>query len=241
MFANAFFSSFFFPSFFRSFFLLFLEIKHARLPPHRHYKKTQAGHLTGINKLVQTYHSTGLRQTHKLIAPQAAKLQAWHHTDINKTTSLLQHRQKTTSSQPHRRKITSLPPHRRNTKTTSLPPHRQQNYKLAATQAQNKTTSLPPHRRITKLQACCHTGIEQNNKLTATLAKNYKLVATKASHKNYKLAATQATELQAYSHTGITQNYTSLPLQRRNTKLQPCRHTGNQTTSLLPQTGFFFA
>ena len=94
-------------------------ILHKSLPPYRHYKKPQAGRLTGINKLVQAYRPTGLRQTHKLIATQAAKLQACRHTDLNKllqycrrtgnkTTSLLQHRQETTSSQPHRRKITSL-------------------------------------------------------------------------------------------------------------------------------------
>ena len=40
-----------------------------------------------------------------------------------------------------------------------------------------------------------HTGVTQNYKLTATRTKNY------------ELAATQATKLQAYNHTGVIQNY----------------------------------
>ena len=115
---------FFFLPFFLPFFLsTFLEIKHTRLPPHRHYKKPQAGHLTGINKLVQTYHSTGLRQTHKLIAPQAAKLQVWHHTDVNKTTRLPPDRQqnyKLAATQAKNYKLTAT---------------QAKDYKLAATQA----------------------------------------------------------------------------------------------------------
>ena len=196
MFANAFFSSFFFPSFFRSFFLLFLEIKHTRLPPHRHYKKPQAGHLTGINKLVQTYHSTGLTQTHKLIATQAAKLQAWHHTDVNNTTR--------------------------------LPPDRQQNYKLAATQAKNyklTATQAKDYKlaatQATKLQACCHTGTEQN----------YKPAATQAYHKTTSLLPHRhRTKLQAYSHTG--KKLQACRHKGVTQKLQACRHTGNRTTSL---------
>ena len=67
-----------------------------------------------------------------------------------------------------------------------------QNYKLATTQA-------------TKVQACCHTGIEQNYKLTATQAKTTSLsphsfntkttslLPQRRNYKqNYKLAATQA-------------------------------------------------
>ena len=143
---QCFFSFFFFPSFFHSFFLFFfLEIKLTSLPPHRHYKKPQAGHLTGINKLVQAYRPTGLRQTDKLIATQAAKLQAWHHTDVNKTTRLPPDRQQNynlTATQAKNYKLTAtqakdykLTATQMWQKTTSLPPHRQQNYRLTATQA----------------------------------------------------------------------------------------------------------
>ena len=115
---------FFFLPFFLPFFLsiFFLEIQLTSLPPHRQYKKPQAGHLTGINKLVQAYRPTGLRQTHKLIATQAAKLQAWHHTDVNKTTRLPLDRQqnyKLAATQGKNYKLTAT---------------QAKDYKLAATQ-----------------------------------------------------------------------------------------------------------
>ena len=98
-------------------------ILHKSLPPYRHYKKPQAGRLTGINKLVQAYRPTGLRQTHKLIATQAAKLQAWHHTDVNNTTRLPPDRQqnyKLAATQAKNYKLTAT---------------QAKDYKLAATQA----------------------------------------------------------------------------------------------------------
>ena len=62
-------------------------------------------------------------------------------------------------------------------------------FKLTATQATKllllffSFSFSPPHRRNTKLQACCHTGVIQNNNLTAT----------------------QATKLQACRHAGEIQ------------------------------------
>ena len=130
---------------------------HKSLPPHRHYKKPQAGRLTGINKLpvVQAYRPTGLRQTHKLIDTQAAKLQACRHTDLNKTTILPPDRQqnyKPAATQATNYKLTAT---------------QAKDYKLATTQASHKNYKLNAT-QATKLQACCHTGIEQNYKLAAT-------------------------------------------------------------------------
>ena len=98
----------------------------------------------------------------------------------------------------------------------------------------SKTTSLLPHRHRGKLQAFRHTGVTQNYKLAATQAT--KLQAD---------AATQATKLQAHSHTGrklhachhigVTQNYK--PAATQATKLQAwpaATQAQNKTTSLQP-------
>ena len=102
---------------------------------HRHNHKLAVSQ--AYTNIVQAYRHTGLIQTHKLIATQAAKLPTCHYTGVTQ-----------------------------------------------------------------KLQACRHTGNRSKSLLPHSLEQNYKLTATRA--KNYKPAATQlqAKKLPAFRHTG---------------------------------------
>ena len=95
---------------------------------------------------------------------------------------------------------------------------------------QNYKPGLLPHKHRTKLQAYNHTGVIQD----------YKLAAHNCNQQNYKLSATQATQLTAGCHTGILNWYCilAIPLAKlknyvltasvaRMVKLHKCTQTGN--------------
>ena len=160
---------FFFLSFFLPFFLslFFLEIKHTRLPPHRHKRtstsllphrlktNTQVDNHTGSKTTSLPPHRR--KQNYKIASRQATKLQACLNTG------------KKLQAHSHTGERLQACRHTGVTQKLQACCHTgtEQNYKLTATRAYHKTTSVLPHRHRTKLQAYCHK------------AKNYKLVTTK--------------------------------------------------------------